>query len=275
MDALRAFLHSSAALAFSRQDRAHTYAWIERTLRRYDYLARPRAGKGLLRRYLQKLTGLSRAQIARLIAQFRRIGQVRLRPYRRHRFPSKFTREDTLLLAEVDEAHDCLSAPATVAILKREYALFGHQEFARLSTISVAHLYRLRQSTRYRAHTTSVAKTKPSTAAYGERRRPDPQGQPGYLRVDTVHQGGREGQKSLYHLNTVDAVTQWEILGCVPQISERFLVPVLEALLAQYPFAIRGFHSDNGSEFINHVVAELLNKLLIEFTKSRPRRTND
>jgi len=275
MDELRAFLASSQALAFTAQSRAHTYAWIERTLRQYGYLARPRAEKGLLRQYLLKMTSLSRAQITRLIAQFQRTGQVRLRPYRRHCFPTKFTREDQLLLAEVDEAHGRLSGPATVAILQREYALFGRAKFARLSRISVAHLYRLRQSQRYRAHTTHVTRTKPAAAQYGERRRPDPQDQPGYLRVDTVHKGDRDGQKGLYHLNTVDEVTQWEILGCVPQISERFLVPVLEDLLAQYPFVIRGFHSDNGSEFINRVVAELLNKLLIEFTKSRARRIND
>jgi transposase InsO family protein len=46
-------------------------------------------------------------------------------------------------------------------------------------------------------------------------------------------------------------------------------------MLAQFPYRIRGFHTDNGSEFINHTVAKLLNKLLIEQTKSRPRRSND
>ncbi|MBZ5727998.1 MAG: hypothetical protein LAP87_23775 [Acidobacteriia bacterium] len=44
---------------------------------------------------------------------------------------------------------------------------------------------------------------------------------------------------------------------------------------AQFPFEIRGFHSDNGSEFINYKVSKLLNKLLIEQTKSRPRHSND
>lgn len=176
---------------------------------------------------------------------------MRVRPYRCHRFPTRLTREDQLLLAEVDEAHGRLSGPATVAILKREYQLFAHPEFQRLSTISVAHLYRLRQAKLYCTHTAHTAKTKPTAARYGERRRPEPQGQPGYLRVDTVHQGDRDGQKGLYHLNTVDAVTQWEILGYLPQISERHLASVLEDLLAQYPFVIRGFHSDNGGEFIN------------------------
>lgn len=275
MDELRAFLCSSQALAFTGQSRKETYKWIERTLRQYDYPSRPRAEKGLLRRYLQKMTGYSPAQLTRLIAQFRRTARVRPSSYQRHRFPSKFTREDQLLLAQVDQAHQRLSGPATQAILRREYELFGKREFERLSQISVAHLYRLRQTKCYRTQTTTFARTKPTTAQYGKRRRPDPQGQPGYLRVDTVHQGDRDGVKGIYHLNTVDAVTQWEILGCVERISERYLVPVLQDLLTQYPFVIRGFHSDNGSEFVNRVVAKLLNKLLIEFTKSRPRRTND
>jgi hypothetical protein len=68
----------------------------------------------------------------------------------------------------------------------------------------------------------------------------------------------------------VDQVTQWEIVAATPQISDLWLLPVLEALLRQLLFLIRGFHSDNGSEFINYSGARLLNKLLIEQTKSRP-----
>jgi hypothetical protein len=81
--------------------------------------------------------------------------------------------------------------------------------------------------------------------------------------------------KGVYHINAVDEVTQWEIVGSVEQISEAFLLPMLKEMLAQFPFRIRGFHSDNGSEYINHLVAELLGKLLIEQTKSRPRHSND
>jgi transposase InsO family protein len=109
----------------------------------------------------------------------------------------------------------------------------------------------------------------------GERRRPDPQGQPGCLRVDTVHQGDQPGTKGVYHINAVDEVTQWQIVAATARISEAWLEPVLAALLRQFPFRIRGFHSDNGSEFINQTVAKLLNKLLIEQTKSRPRHSND
>ena len=81
--------------------------------------------------------------------------------------------------------------------------------------------------------------------------------------------------KGVYHSNVVDEITQWEIVASLERISETYLVPILETMLLQFPFVIRGFHSDNGSEFVNQTVAQLLNKLLIRFTKSRPRHTND
>jgi transposase InsO family protein len=109
----------------------------------------------------------------------------------------------------------------------------------------------------------------------GERRAPRPEGRPGYLRIDTVHQGDQDGSKGTYHIDAVDEVTQWQVVGATAQISEAWLIPVLETMLAQFPFRILGFHSDNGSEFINYRVAELLNKLLVEQTKSRPRHSND
>jgi transposase InsO family protein len=90
-----------------------------------------------------------------------------------------------------------------------------------------------------------------------------------------VHQGDLDGVKGVYHINAVDEVTQWLVVGATAQISEAYLLPVLEAMLAQFPFRIRGFHSDNGSEYINRHVSNLLNKLLIEQTKSRPRRSTD
>jgi hypothetical protein len=93
--------------------------------------------------------------------------------------------------------------------------------------------------------------------------------------VDSVHQGDWEGAKGVFHINAVDEVTQWEVVGCAQGISERFLIPVLEAMLHQFPFRILGFHSDNGSEYVNRTVAKLLDKLLIEFTRSRPNRSQD
>ncbi len=228
-----------------------------------------------MRRYLEKMTGLSRAQVTRLIARYRAHGELQPAPYRRHRFPQRYTRADIELLATVDEAHETLSGPATRRILQREYQDYGKPEYQRLASISVAHLYNLRHQQRYRERRLNYTKTRPTAVSIGERRRPDPQGQPGYLRVDTVHQGDRPDAKGVYHINAVDEVTQWQIVSATARISEAWLEPVLAALLRQFPFPILGFHSDNGSEFINQTVARLLNKLLIEQTKSRPRHSND
>jgi transposase InsO family protein len=118
-------------------------------------------------------------------------------------------------------------------------------------------------------------KTRPTRSSIGERRKPHPAGQPGFLRIDTVHQGDWDKQKGVYHLNAVDEVTQFQVVCTVEKISEAYLLHALEQLLQAFPFPIQGFHSDNGSEYINGRVAALLRKLLIEFTKSRARQTND
>ena len=121
-----------------------------------------------------------------------------------------------------------------------------------------------------------MQQTQARLVSIGERRQPEPKWLPGYLRVDTVHQGQHDGQPGVYHINAVDTVTQWQVVGCTETISEQHLIPVLEAMLHQFPFRILGFHCDNGSEFLNHTVVQLLNKLLVEeFTKSRAYRTTD
>jgi transposase InsO family protein len=272
---IRAFLEGSGEVQFKATDRREVYEWVNQTLRQQDYGRLKREGKGLIRRYLAKMTGLSRAQVARLIRCYQQGGEVRPRAYRRHRFPQRYTRADIELLAAVDEAHETLSGPATQKILQREWHEFHDRRYERLARLSVAQLYRLRKGRIYRQRLITYQPTRPTQVAIGERRRPDPQGRPGYLCVDTVHQGDWDGSKGLYHINAVDEVTQWQVVGATAQISEAWLMPVLEAMLAQFPFRIRGFHSDNGSEFINHTVANLLNKLLVEQTKSRPRHSND
>ncbi len=260
---------------FEASEREAAYGWIQRLLCQQEYVRQGRRVRGLLRRYIAKMTGLSRAQLTRLIRRYVVTGQVRNQPAHRHRFPQRYTRADIELLAEVDEAHEGLSGPATRRILQREFHEYGKREFERLAGISNGHLYNLRRRARYRERRRNYHKTRPSTIPIGERRRPDPQGRPGYLRVDTVHQGDRENAKGVYHINAVDEVTQWEITAAVERISEAYLEPVLAMMLSQFPFVIRGFHSDNGSEFSNQTVAKLLNKLLIEQTKSRPRHSND
>lgn len=276
LDQIQELLKASKGLVFAGESKEEVYGWIETTMREHGYETQSKENKGVLRKYIVKMTGLSRSQVTRLICRYVTTRAVKVVAYRRHRFVGHYTRRDAELLASVDQAHETLSGPATKAILCREYEEFGNAEYARLAGISVAHLYRLRKSQTYRKQRIRYEATKPAKRAQiGQRRQPKPEGRPGYLRVDTVHQGDRDGVKGVYHINAVDEVTQWQVVACVPQISEAWLLPALQAMLREFPFRIRGFHSDNGSEFINHTVAKLLGKLLIEQTKSRPRRSND
>lgn len=275
LEQIQAFLNASEAIRFEGETQEQIYRWIEQVLGRQEYHRQSRRARGLLRSYLAKMTGRSRAQVTRLIARYRKSGSLQPAPYRRHRFPQRYTRGDVELLATVDDAHENLSGPATRRILEREYRQYGKREFERLAFLSVSHLYNLRQQPRYRERRRHYVHTRPTAVAIGERRRPDPRGQPGYLRVDTVHQGDSPGSKGVFHIDAVDEVTQWQIVSASARISEAWLEPALEAMLRQFPFRILGFHSDNGSEFINRKVAHLLQKLLIEQTKSRPRQSND
>ena len=275
LEQIEEFLEASQEWQFAAKEREEIYEWLTGVLKQHQYGQQGRGAKGLLRRYLAKMTGMSRAQITRLIARYGEAGAVKAQGYRRHRFANRYTRADIALLASVDEAHETLSGPATRQILKREYNEYGDSNYERLAAISAAQIYRLRKGSAYRRQRTHFSKTRPTAVRIGERRRPVPEGRPGYLRVDTVHQGDRAGVKGVYHINAVDEVTQWQVVGCTPVISEAWLEPLLQSILAQFPFVIRGFHSDNGSEFVNYNVAKLLGKLLIEQTKSRPRHSND
>ncbi len=273
---MQEFLSASNNLSFAGTGRQQIYGLVEGVLRAQKYLGLSRKDKGIVRRYLVKISGLSLAQITRLIARWRERGLIQPQASRRHRFPRRYTPEDIVLLADTDAAHEGLSGPAVRRILQREFKVHRQAGYERLASISASHIYNLRRTRAYREHHVHYTQTRSSGVSIGERRKPEPHGQPGFLRVDTVHQGDNASRKGIYHINAVDTVTQWQVVGCCETISEAHLMPVLEAMLHQFPFRIRGFHSDNGSEFLNHKVEKLLNKLLVEeFTKSRANRTND
>jgi transposase InsO family protein len=277
LEAMGRFVSASEEIRFEAQDRQQLYDWVEQVLVGQQYALLGKTARGLVRRYIEKMTGLSRAQVTRLITRYTASGQVLMTVYRRRRFAELYTRADIELLASVDEAHETLSGPATRRILERAHQVYKQPEYARLATISVAHLYNLRHHQRYRERLLNYTRTRPTAVSIGERRKPQPQGQPGFLRLDTVHQGDQPegGEKGVYHINAVDEVTQWEVAGATPRISEAYLEPLLEQMMRQFPFRILGLHTDNGSEFINRVVAQLLEKLRIEQTKSRPRQSGD
>ncbi|MSV30124.1 MAG: integrase [Bryobacterales bacterium] len=273
---MEVFLETHQHISWSVPERESVYKLIEQVLKAQGYGKLSKGQKGIVRRFLVKVTGLSRAQVTRWIQRFRNTRRVKRKAAQRPRFRSRYTAAHIAVLAQVDAAHQDLSGPAVRHLCQRGWKVYGDPKFERLAAISPSHLYNLRQSAAYGKIRVRVVHTQARQVSIGERRRPEPQGRPGYIRVDTVHQGQHDGRPGVHHLNAVDTVPQWEVLGCTETIGERCLIPVLEAMLHQFPFRILGFHCDNGSEFLHQTVVKLLNKLLVEeFTKSRAYRTTD
>jgi len=268
-------LQGSGPVELPATSKAERYRWVEQTLRRFHYPRLSQVDKGLLLAYVGRVSGYSRQQLTRLVHRWREQGTQRWQVWPMQGFSRRYTREDIRLLAEVDALHDTPSGPAVKKLCERAWQRFGDTRYQRLAGISVSHLYNLRHHNAYTQRRQHYDKTRPVQRAIGIRRKPDPQGRPGWVRIDTVHQGDLDGAKGLYPLNAVDEVTQFEVVFTVERISEQFLIPALEALIADFPFLILGFHADNGSEYINRRVAEWLEKLRIKLTKSRPRHCND
>ncbi|MGD1025899.1 MAG: hypothetical protein ABR880_24215, partial [Candidatus Sulfotelmatobacter sp.] len=223
LDEIRVFLRASEAVHFEGEKKEEVYAWVSACLGEQNWDELGRTARGLVRRYMEKMTGLSRAQITRLITRYGEEGEVRVKRSRRHRFAPLYNHADVALLVSVDEAHETLSGPATQKILQRQCYDFGDPHYDRLARISVAQIYRLRKSAGYRKQRVVYQGTRAVQVAIGQRRAPQPEGRPGYLRVDTVHQGDRDGVKGVYHINAVDEVTQWEVVSATAQISEAAL----------------------------------------------------
>ena len=273
---LEAFLQGNQQIAYSVPgDKTQRYQLIQKVLIKFRYVSCSKKDKGVISRFLVKLTGYSRQQLVRLIRQYRKTGYVRHRPARGNGFNQRYSQRDIRLLAEIDELHDTPCGHAVKKLLERCFQVYGDNRYQTLANISVSHLYNLRATKTYHLQRRDFEKTKPRHIAIGEKRKPQPNGQPGYIRIDSVHQGDQDKQKGVYHINAIDEITQFEIVLSVEKISEQFLIPVLKQIVETFPFIIKGFHSDNGSEYINKKVENLLNKLLIEFTKSRSRQTND
>jgi transposase InsO family protein len=274
---LEAFVAGTEAVVFqAKAGEDNRYRHVSEVLRRFRYPTLKRPDKGIVLRYLMHTTGYSRQQLTRLVKRQQEAGGLN----KRYRAPSrgfvrKFTAEDVALLAETDALHGTLSGPVTRHLFERAATVHGDARYARLATLSVGHLYNLRRAAGYVERRQQWTKTRPVSIAIGERRAPAPDGRPGFIRIDSVHQGDQDGLKGVYHINAVDCVTQWELVATCERLSEAFLLPVIQALLEGFPFVIRGFHADNGSEYINHRVAKMLDKLRVEFTKSRPRHSND
>lgn len=284
MAQIKDYLQVNAGITFTAVSRKEKYVWINNILTKFKYVRlKSKKEKGVLKEYICRMTGMAPRQLKRLIAKKIECPTKPLTVSpnwgKKNRFTTVYGPAEIILLAETDNLHSRLNAYATKQILKAEYE-YGDSRYKRLKEISVSHIYNLRRLRTYESHSTTFTHTNPVSTSIGVRRRPENMGKPGYLRVDTVHQGDRrlvtgKYEKGVYHLNLVDEVTQWEMVFCVETISELHLTPKFEQLQTMFPFVVINFHSDNGSENINYVVAEILNRLIIKQTKSRSRHCND
>ena len=274
---MEAFLNGNQAVAFAvATSKDERYQFVETLLKRFKYPRLKRCEKGIMMQFLMKLSGYSRQQLTRMIQRYISNGKLKRFQKTVNGFEQFYTASDILLLAKLDQLHDTPNGFMIKKLCARAYHEFNDLAYERLSHISVSHIYNLRKSYVYKKHRCHYEKTKSQKGILiGERRKPQANGKPGYIRIDTVHQGDLDGKKGLYHINAVDEVTQFEVVVSVEKISESYLIPALESLLAAFPFKIINFHSDNGGEYVNYTVARLLKKLLIEFTKSRSRHSND
>ena len=260
---------------FNSSNRIETYKWINTALDKFHYFSESKKNKSIIKKYVVTMTGYSDEQIKKLIARKRKYGRVFLMERTQNTFPRKYDASEVALLADVTSSLNHPNGKAVKQMMKDMYDIYGDNRFEKLKHISVSHFYNLKETRIFQSRMLNYTKTRPVKVNIGIRKKPQPYGKPCYLRVDSVHQGDLDKEKGVYHINIVDEVTQWEITGCVEGISEYFLTPLLEELLQLFPFIIHGFHSDNGSEYINKTVSHLLNKMNIEQTKSRSRKTND
>jgi transposase InsO family protein len=282
---LEEFLAATPLVAFSAhgQDASgdeQRYEHLSSVLKRFDHPQRNKRERGVVLAYLRHASGYSRAQATRLVKRRidNRLAQQPLaKLYRAPAAPSvrKYTAHDIELLLEMVRAHEDVCGPAIAHLLQHAHGVYGDTRYERLAGLSISHLYNLRKRAEYQTRRVSFTKTRAVCNPIGVRKTPRPNGCAGFVRIETVHQGDLDGVKGVYHITCVDEVSQWQVQTCVQGISEAFLLPVLALVMEQFPFEILGFHSDDGSEYINGRVAKLLEKLCVEQTKSRSRHSND
>lgn len=265
---LTAFLKGSQKLVVTLEDKPidEKYKFVSETIFKFEYFKLNRGDKKVVLLYLKKITGYKHTQLFRLVDRLK-MGKLIKAKYVRTNPGKIYTGSDIKLLEKTDELHLRLSEKATLEILRREFEVFKHSEFQTISSVSHSHITNLRNSLVYKSGW--INHTKARTIQIGQTQKPESNGRPGSIRVDAVN------QRDIYHINAVDEVTQWEVVFCVPQITEDWMLSALKEIFNQFPFKIFNFHSDRGHENINYQIANFLQKLLIKQTKSRSYHSND
>lgn len=272
---LSEFAKLTNSAKFKSNNKKETYEWVDKTLSKFCYLRESKKNKGTIKKYIIGMTGYSEGAVDKLISKKRHHKKVSLAERTQNEFPAFYTKEDIALLAKVINVYRGQNGRAIKKVLCEMSSVYEDEKFERLSHISVSHIYNLKKKEVYKKHSLVYTKTNPVSVNIGERVKPQPRGNPGFLRVDSVHQGDLDKEKGVYYIHFVDEVTQWDVVVAVERISEYFLERALGEAFAQFPFGAINFHSDNGSEYINKTVSGLLKQAYIKQTKSRTRHSND
>lgn len=265
---LKGFLKGSLKMVVSLEESPleEKYSFITKTIKQFSYRQLSKKEKHIVIMYLHKITGYKKGRLYQFVKRAEK-GTLQKAVYVRSNPAKVYVTKDIKLLETTDEVHLRLSEDATKEILRREYEVFGNKDYQTIARVSHSHITNLRHCPIYKS--SWINHTKSRQVPIGLTQPPQNFGKPGSIRVDSV------SQKDVYHINSVDEITQSQIVFCVPQLSELYMIPALEFILDQYPFVIFNFHSDRGKETINYLVADLLQRLVIKQTKNRSYHSGD
>jgi len=126
------------ALSLKNASLVTKYSFIQKAIKRFSYATLAKKEKRIVYLYLRKITGYKKAQLYRLLAKAEK-GILKPTPYHRVKPHTIYTSFDIKRLETTDELHLRLSELATKEILRREYEVFGKQEYQKIANISHAH----------------------------------------------------------------------------------------------------------------------------------------
>ena len=139
-------LSGTQAVAFSvLSDTDAGYRWIQGERVKFPYLTLSRQDKGVVIRYVMKVSGYSRQPRTRLIRPYRKAGTLKRRQRTVAGFTQQSTPADMRLLAAMDERHDTPCGAAVKKRCERAATVFGQTEYTARASISVSPLYNLRK----------------------------------------------------------------------------------------------------------------------------------
>ena len=111
---LKEFAKLSHSAQFTKTNQQEAYTWINQVLTKFRYFRETKKNKSVIKKYIRDMTGYSNTQVSRLIAHKKKFGFIRKSERTQNAFIKLYTREDTALLAEIDNAEGRRTAKRSV-----------------------------------------------------------------------------------------------------------------------------------------------------------------